>query len=65
MVWCESENNLYLSTALTALVTSNILSSISTYTLNAIIINTSRIWQQFRTHMGLMHLSVQAPVCHT
>lgn len=64
MVWCEAENNSCLSTSLPALVTSKLPLSISTYTSNPIVINTLRIWQQIRKHMGSSDFSIQAPICH-
>lgn len=58
--WCRFEASSCISTSLNALVTSSLPLSISNFTNNPIVINTIKIWVQFRQSFGFnnfLHIS--------
>ena len=53
--WCHYEATSYISTSLTALVTSSLPVSFSQFTNNPIVINTLKIWFKMRRYFGFKH----------
>ncbi|MBN3304573.1 PAQR2 protein, partial [Amia calva] len=61
-VWLQIEVNSCKFSSLLALLCVSLPTPISNYSQNPIVRHTLKIWTQFRTHFGLMSLSVLSPI---
>lgn len=62
MNWCILEAASCISTSLRALVTSSLPISASKFTNNPVVINTLKIWSQFRQSFGIGNLIYLSPI---